>query len=141
MEEIAQRSIADPRLRAAAATLFSAVALLLGMLGIYSLMAYTVTQQHREIGIRLALGARRDQVARMIVGKAIRLAAAGAGLGVAGAYAAARGMSTLFFGVGPGDPIVLASACGLLIAAAAVAAAGPARRALDVDPAVALRSE
>jgi putative ABC transport system permease protein len=141
MDEIAQASIADPRLRAAAATMFSAVALLLGMLGIYALMAYTVTQQHREIGIRIALGARRDQVARMIVGKAVRLAAAGAALGVLGAYAVARGISTLLFGVGPGDPVVLACACGVLIAAAAVAAVVPARRAFDVDPAVTLRSE
>ncbi len=141
LDEIADRSIADPRLRASVATLCSVVALLLGMLGIYGLMAYTVTQQYREIGIRVALGASRARIARMIVGKALALTLAGAALGVACAALVARWLSGLFFGIGAGDVRVLASACVILLIAAAVAAAVPARRALDVDPGIVLRSE
>ena len=91
LDDVADQSIADPRLRAELATLFSAVALMLGMLGIYGLMSYTVAQQTREIGIRMALGARRSQLARMILGKALRLAVAGVGLGLVGAYVSRAG--------------------------------------------------
>ena len=141
LEDLADQSIADPRLRAMLATIFSALALALGMLGIYGVMSYTVEQRTREIGIRVALGARRHQVANMIMVKGLRLASIGAGLGIVGAYLVARWISSLFFGVSASDPFTLAAACLLLLAAAAVATAYPTRRALSVDPADALRAE
>jgi putative ABC transport system permease protein len=141
LEDVANESIADPRLRAMLGTIFSVLALGLGMLGIYGVTSYTVEQRTREIGIRVALGARRRQVATMIMTGALRLAAIGAGLGIAGAYLVARWISSLFFGVSASDPSTLAAACLLLLAAAAVATAYPARRALRVDPANALRAE
>jgi putative ABC transport system permease protein len=141
LEDVADESIVDPRLRALLATIFSALALALGMLGIYGVTSYTVEQRTREIGIRVALGARRHQVATMIMVKALRLAGIGAGLGIVGAYLVARGISSLFFGVSASDPFTLAAACLLLLAAAAVATVYPARRALSVDPADALRAE
>jgi ABC-type antimicrobial peptide transport system permease subunit len=111
------------------------------MLGIYGVMSYTVAQRTREIGIRMALGARRSQIARMIMGKALRLAAIGVGLGLIGAYAAARWISSLFFGVSPADAATLIAACLLLIGAAAAASLHPMRHAIRVEPAVALRNE
>jgi predicted permease len=141
LDEIANRSIADPRLRASAATLCSVVALLLGMLGIYGIMGYAVTQQYREIGIRVALGASRTRIARLIIGKALALTLAGTALGVAGAALVARWLSSLFFGIGAGDVSILGAACVILLLAAAVAAAVPARRALAIDPGIALRNE
>ncbi len=141
LEGVADESIADQRLRAMLATLFSAFALGLGMLGIYGVTSYTVEQRTREIGIRVALGARRRQVASMIMAKALRLAGIGAVLGVVGAYLVARWISSLFFGVRASDPLALAAACLLLLAAAAVATIYPTRRALRVDPAEALRAE
>jgi putative ABC transport system permease protein len=141
LEDVADQSIADPRLRAGLASLFSALALMLGMLGIYGLMSYTVAQQTRELGIRMALGANRGRLALMIVGKTLRLTLLGIGFGLVIAYAVARWISTLFFGVAAGDVITLASACLLLVAAAIAATAYPTRQAMSVDPAVALRAE
>ena len=141
LDGVADQSIADPRIRAQLAALFSALALMLGMLGIYGLMSYTVAQQTRELGIRMALGADRRQLARLMVGKALRLSLAGVGAGLLIAQVVARWLSTLFFGVGPTDVIALSAACALLVAAALVAAAHPTRRAVQVDPAVALRND
>ena len=141
LDDVADQSIADPRIRAELASLFSALALMLGTLGIYGLMSYTVAQQTRELGIRMALGADRRQLARHMVGKALRLSLAGIGAGLLLAHVVTRWLSTLFFGVGPTDLIALSGACVLLIAAALLAAAYPTRRAVRVDPAVALRNE
>ncbi len=141
LDAVADQTIADPRLRATLATAFSTLALLLGMLGIYGVMSYTVAQRTREIGIRMALGARRSQVARMIMTKALRLAAMGVALGLIGAYVAARWISSLFFGVSPADAATLSAACVLLIVAAAAASLHPMRHAVRVEPAVALRNE
>jgi putative ABC transport system permease protein len=141
LEGVADESIADQRLRAMLATIFSALALGLGMLGIYGVTSYNVEQRTREIGIRVALGAARHQVARMIVARTLRLAGIGAALGVVAAYLVARWISSLFFGVSASDPLALAASCLLLLAAAAVATAYPTRRALRVDPADALRAE
>jgi putative ABC transport system permease protein len=141
MERVAAESIAEPRLRALLVGLFSAVALALAALGIYSVMAYTVAQRTQEIGIRKALGARDAQVSRMILGASLRLAAAGILVGLAAAVVAAHWISSLFFGVAPGDPRTIAATCLLLSLVALLAGYVPARRALRVDPAVALRSE
>jgi ABC-type antimicrobial peptide transport system permease subunit len=141
LEDVADESIADQRLRAMLATVFSALALGLGMLGIYGVTSYSVEERTREIGIRVALGAGRGHVAGMIMARALRLAGIGAGLGIVGAYVVARSTSSLFFGVSASDPFALAGACLLLVGAAAVATAYPTRRALRVDPADALRAE
>jgi putative ABC transport system permease protein len=141
LEDVADQSIADPRLRAGLASLFSALALMLGMLGIYGLMSYTVARQTRELGIRMALGAHPTRLALVIVGKTLRLTLVGIGVGLVLAYVGARWISTLFFGVAAGDVLTLSSACLLLVAAAIVATAYPARQAMSVDPAVALRTE
>ena len=141
LEDVADQSIADPRLRAGLASLFSALALMLGMLGIYGLMSYTVARQTRELGIRMALGANPTQLALMIVGKTLRLTLVGIGVGLVLAYVVARWISTLFFRVAAGDVLTLTSACLLLVAAAILAAAYPTRQAMRVDPAVALRAE
>ena len=141
LDDVADQSIADPRIRAELASLFSALALMLGMLGIYGLMSYTVAQQTRELAIRMALGADRRQLASLLLGKALRLSLAGIGAGLLMAHVVARWLSTLFFGVGSTDLIALSAACALLITAALLAAAYPTRRAVQVDPAVALRNE
>jgi predicted permease len=141
LEDVADQSIADPRLRAGLASLFSALALMLGMLGIYGLMSYTVARQTRELGIRMALGAHPTRLALMIVGKTLRLTLVGIGVGLVLAYGVTRWISTLFFGVTAGDVLTLTSACLLLVAAAIVATAYPTRQAMRVDPAVALRAE
>lgn len=141
LDDVADESIADPTLRATLATMFSAVGLMLGMLGIYGLMSYTVAQRTREIGLRVALGATRRHVASLIMGKALRLAVVGVGLGLVGAYVVARSISSLFFGVSPADGGTLLTACVLLISAAVVASAYPMRHALRIEPAVALRHD
>jgi predicted permease len=141
LEDVADESIADPQLRAMLATIFSTFALGLGMLGIYGVMSYTVSQRSREIGIRVALGAQRRQVASLVMANAVKLAAAGAVLGVAGAHVVARWISSSFFGVSTADPVTMGAACLLLLAAAVMASAWPTRRALGVDPAEALRSD
>jgi putative ABC transport system permease protein len=111
------------------------------MLGIYGVMSYTVAQRAREIGIRMALGARAVDVRRMVLAQAFHLTAAGVLIGLASAFAIARWISSLFFGVGPADVTTLAVTCLLLMTAAFLATASQARRAVRIDPAIALRSE
>lgn len=141
MEQVAAESLAEQRLRALLVGSFSALALALGMLGIYSVLSYTVGQRTQEIGIRMALGAGRLQVSRMIVGQALRLTIAGILLGLAGAVSAARWIASLLFGVKPVDPLTFAGTCLLLLLISILASYAPARRATRVDPAIALRSE
>lgn len=141
MEQVAAESLKDQRLRAALVVTFSVLALGLGMLGIYGVQSYAVGQRTREIGIRMALGADRTEVARMIVGQAVRLTAAGILLGLVGAATVARVIASVLFGVRPLDAVTFAATCLLLLAASVVASSVPARRAMRVDPAVALGSE
>lgn len=112
--------IAEPRLRASIVTIFASLAVLLGMLGIYGLTSYTVTRRTQEIGIRMALGAREIEVARMIVGHALSLAAGGAALGIIASLVAAKVLASLIFGIGPFDPLTLMASCLLLIGSAVV---------------------
>jgi putative ABC transport system permease protein len=141
MQAVASEAIADPRLRAGVAVAFSIVAIALGMLGVYSVLSYTVAQRTREIGIRMALGAREEQVAGMIVKRTLALTAMGIAAGVTIAAMAARSISSLLFEVETTDPVALGGTCVLLAAAAVAASYGPARRATRVDPASALRAE
>ena len=116
-------------------------ALSLAAIGLYGLISYTVAQRSPEIGVRLALGATPLQVGRLILGQGLTLAAAGIALGLAGAVAATRLLEGLLFSISTTDPTVYAALAGLLLAIAALACYVPARRAMRVDPVVALRSE
>jgi putative ABC transport system permease protein len=120
---------------------FAAVALLLAMAGVYGVMAYTVSQRVPEIGVRMALGATPGDILRMIVGQGAKLAGIGLGIGIALALGASRLLQGLLFGVTPRDPAILAAVMVLVAVAALCACYIPGRRALRVEPMVALRAE
>ena len=120
---------------------FGALALLLAMVGIYGLVSYSVARRTREVGIRVALGAGRDDVLRLVLGKGLGLAAAGVGLGLAASLAAGRLIGGLLYGVSPADPAIIVSMSLLLAGVVLLATYLPARRALRVDPVMSLRSE
>jgi putative ABC transport system permease protein len=121
--------------------LFSLVAFVLAVVGIYGLVSELVTNRTNEIGIRLALGATRLDVIRLVVGGTLAITTAGVGLGLAGAMAVTRSLGSMIFGVEPLDPVTLVAVPAALALAACLAAAAPARRATRVDPVTALRRE
>ena len=121
--------------------LFGAMGHILAAIGIYGVMAYSVAQRMREIGIRAALGATRGGLLRMVLGQSLRLAMIGVAIGLALALATGRLIGALLFAVSPADTLVLAGATGVLMAVALMAALLPARRAAAVDPIVALRAD
>jgi putative ABC transport system permease protein len=128
--------------RRASSVLISSVAflaLILSCIGIYGVMAYTVTQRTQEIGVRMALGAQRKDVLRMIMGFGIRLVFAGVVIGLAGAFASSHFLASLLYGVKPSDPLTLIAVSLLFVAVILLATFIPARRAANVDPMVALR--
>jgi len=141
MTEVISRSVWQPRLYTALFGVFAVVALILATVGIYGVMSYSVTQRSREIGLRMALGAQRVDVMKLVVGQGIVLAAIGVGVGLAAATAMTRLMSSLLFGVSATDPLTFAVVSVLLTGVAMVACFIPARRAAKVDPMVALRYE
>ena len=120
---------------------FSAFALVLASLGIYAVVSYSVSQRKREIGIRMALGARAGEVQARIVRQTLLLAAVGIGLGMAGSWGLARTMQSLLFGLTAGDPITFAGMLGVLTTVALMAGYMPAQRASRIDPATILRAE
>ncbi len=138
-------ALSRERLVAMLSTLFSALALLLAAIGLYGLMAFSVVRRTNEMGIRMALGAARTRVVRLVMGEALLLVVAGLALGVPAAFAGGRlagsRIAGLLFGLGATDPATMALAVIVLVAAAASAAYLPAVRAARVDPMVALRSE
>ena len=141
MDEVVSRSVAERRLMMTLLAIFAGAALLLAAVGIYGVIAYSVTQRTQEIGIRLALGAQRSSVLRMIVGHALVLALSGVAIGTLGAVFLTRLMSGLLFGVTRFDPLTFAVVGAGLTAVALLASYLPGRRATRVDPVVALRAE
>ena len=141
MEEVMGRSTARQRFRMLLLAIFGAIALLLAAIGIYGLMAYSVAQRTQEMGIRMALGADRDRIRKLVVWQGMRWAFAGIGTGIAGAFGLTRLLSTFLFGVRPWDPAVFVSAPIILGAIALLAVWLPAARASKVDPMQALRAE
>jgi len=139
MEERLWASSGEPRLRTGLMALFGAMGHILAAIGIYGVMAYSVAQRTREIGIRAALGATRGGLLRMVLGQSLRLAMIGVAIGLA--LATGRLIGALLFAVSPTDTLVLAGATGVLMAVALMAALLPARRAAAVDPIVALRAD
>ena len=140
-DEYISRSLARPRFNALLLSIFAGVALVLTAIGIYGVMAYSVAQRTNEIGIRIALGAAQSSIFRLVVGQAMTLVAISVVIGVAGAFAATRLLSTLLFGVGAWDPMTFVSIVALISLVAFLAAWLPARRAARVNPIVALRTE
>jgi ABC-type antimicrobial peptide transport system permease subunit len=141
MEDVYGKSVARTSFTLVMLGLAGAMALALGIIGIYGVISYTVSQRKREIGIRLALGAQSGDVVGMILKQGARLALVGVCIGVAAAFGLARLMTSLLFGVTAHDPLTFAAVVALLIAVALMACYIPARRAMKVDPMVALRYE
>ena len=140
MEMIVAKSMASTSFTMLLLLISATIAMALSAVGIYGVIAYLVGQRRSEIGIRIALGAQVSEVARMVVGQSVRLAVAGAVIGVAGAFVGMRLLQSLLFEVKPTDPIVLGGTCVTLILIAMLAAAAPARRATKIDPVEAMRS-
>ncbi|MBI3667917.1 MAG: ABC transporter permease, partial [Acidobacteria bacterium] len=141
MERWMAESVGARRFAVLLLALFAGVALLLAAVGIYGVMSYSVTQRTHEIGIRMALGARRGDVLLQFVGDALRMALLGVGIGLLGALAVSRLLQSLLFGITARDPWTFAAVTALLAAVAVAASVIPARRATRVDPIVALRYE
>jgi ABC-type antimicrobial peptide transport system permease subunit len=138
---IVAQSVGDRRFEMSLLTAFALVALALAALGIYGVMAHSVTQRSREIGIRMALGANSRLILRMILSGGLRLSLLGVALGVVAALLGTRVLASLIYGISNTDPITLAATATVVLASAALASWVPALRATRVDPAVSLRAE
>jgi putative ABC transport system permease protein len=141
MEQRLADSVRDRRLSAVLLALFAGLALLLAAIGIYGVLSYTVAQRTREVGIRMALGARAGQVWRLLVGQALRWALLGLALGLAAALALTRILASQLYGVSPTDPLTFTTLALLLLIVATAASLLPARRATRIDPMIAMRQD
>jgi predicted permease len=141
MTDWVNASVADARYRTTLLALFAALAMVLAATGIYGVMSYSVAQRTHEIGVRMALGARRADVLKLVVRQGMTLTLIGVVLGLIGAFALTRVMRTLLFEVTTKDPVTFAVVAALLLAVAFLACFVPARRATKVNPLVALRYE
>ena len=141
MQALVDGSLAQPRFRTVLLGAFAGVALILAAIGLYGVIAYSVTQRTNELGVRMALGAQKNDVLRLIVGQAALMAVLGIGIGLIAALGLLRVISKLLFGVNTTDPVTFASTALLILAVALAASAIPAWRAIHVDPVVALRYE
>jgi putative ABC transport system permease protein len=140
-DEYMSRTLAKPRFNALLLSIFAGTALLLTAIGIYGVLAYSVSQRTNEIGIRIALGACQSNIFRLIVGQAMLLVAISMAIGLLGAFMATRFLGSLLYGVAAWDPITFASIATLITAVSFLACWLPARRAARVDPVIALRAE
>ena len=141
MTDIIGLTIGDRRQQTTLLVVFGALALVIASLGLYGLLAQTVSARGREIGIRMTLGATWRSVMRMVMSRGLVLTAAGMGLGGVLAWSVTRAMETLLYGVGAADPVTFALVAGLLVAVSAVACGIPAVRAARVDPMLVLRDQ
>jgi putative ABC transport system permease protein len=140
-DEYISRTLAKPRFNALLLSIFAGTALLLTAIGIYGVLAYSVSQRTNEIGIRIALGAAQSNIFRLIVGQALLLVVISMAIGLLGAFMATRFLSSLLYGVAAWDPATFASIATLIAGVAFLACWLPARRAARVDPVIALRAE
>jgi macrolide transport system ATP-binding/permease protein len=140
-EDLLRVTLAPTRAGATLLGAFGGLALLLAAVGLYGVVAYSVAQRTREVGIRMALGAEMNDVLGLVLGRGMRLAAAGIGIGVLAAAAVSRVLSSMLYGVSAIDPLAFGGACAVLLCVALAANLVPARRAARVDPMVALRYE
>ncbi len=141
MSEIVSAALGQPRFTTLVMSFFAIIAFFLAALGLYGILAYSVEQRVREIGVRVALGADKHEILRLIIGNGLRLALIGVAIGVPAALALTRLMSGMLSGISSTDPVTYLAVIGMLVVAALLASYLPARRAADVDPIVALRAE
>jgi ABC-type antimicrobial peptide transport system permease subunit len=141
LEDLVSESLAPRRFGMRLLGFFGAIALFLAALGLYGVVSYSVTRRRREIGIRLALGAEHREVMALVLGQGMRLVGTGAVIGIIGSIAGARWMQSQLFEVSPFDPLTILGMGTVLLLAAMLASYLPARRAMRVDPVIALRPE
>jgi ABC-type antimicrobial peptide transport system permease subunit len=141
MEELVADSVAPPRVRTVLLGTFASVALLLAAIGVYGVPAYSVAQRRPEIGIRVALGAQRQDILWLVVGRGLQLTLAGLAIGSVGSLALAFALRGFLFQVKPADPVTFMGVGVVLLFAAVVACYVPARRAARVDPLITLHYE
>lgn len=139
LEDVVWQSVAPRRFAMLLLVIFALVALFLAAIGLYGVVAYTVSQRSREIGLRMAMGAQRGDVLRMVLADGMQLAMVGVVLGMGGALSLASLVASLLFGITPFDPVSDAGTAALLLLVAAIACYVPARRAMTMDPLQALR--
>ena len=135
------KSLGDERALTTLLSLFAALGLVLASIGLYGTISYGVARRTNEVGLRIALGARKEDMLRMVLGEALSLVAIGVAIGVPLSIAGARLISTLIFGVKPTDAVAISFSSGVMMAVASLAAYLPARRATKGDPMEALRYE
>jgi len=141
MSEIVSAASGQPRFTTLVMSFFAGIAIFLAALGLYGILAYSVEQRVREIGVRVALGANKREIFRLIIGNGLRLALVGIAVGVPSALALTRLMRGMLSGVSSTDPVTYIAVIGMLLISALLASYLPARRATHVDPIVALRAE
>ena len=141
MQTLIGKGLAQPRFNMVLLVVFAAVAMVLAGIGIYGVIAYSVAQRTREIGIRMALGAQRTDMLQMVLRQSLSMVLIGLALGLVAAFAATRLLGSLLYGVGANDIFTYVSVLLLLGATALLASYIPARRAMKVDPVIALRTE
>jgi putative ABC transport system permease protein len=141
MDQLVADSVSRSRFTMLLLGIFAGIAVLLASVGIYGVIAYTVSQRTQEFGLRMALGANRGDVLRLVLSHGARLMAVGIGLGLVASFGLTRLMATLLYGTSPTDPVTLMAVALLLALIALAACYFPARRAMRVDPMVALRHE
>jgi predicted lysophospholipase L1 biosynthesis ABC-type transport system permease subunit len=141
MAALVEQSVAQPRFLAALLTGFSLLAAVLALVGVYGLLSFSVSRRVRELGVRMALGAGRGRVLRLVLEQSAALVGIGLAIGVAGAMVLSKLLASLLFGVRPGDPATVAAMAAGIAAAALLASLPPALRAARIDPVTALREE